>query len=268
MARAFDMPALYHWEPNTFSLKPLIVLHEKKVEFESRYVDFLAFEHAKMPATNSAIESAHNPEGEGPVLVHAGTAMSESFFICLYLDEAFPAVALRPKDAHGRWRVLALARFVNEVLSPAVSTLGSHAYLAPALKKRNRADVERAIEKLSTVEQKNGWRVALDDSYSPELIEDSRRKLGLAVKKMEDALAESGWLVGGAYSVADIDAFAILTATPKLAPDIINGQSAPRTMGWLDKIRNRPAVRVALAAAKTSAPDTAFTPGPEHSRWG
>jgi glutathione S-transferase len=267
MARAFDMPALYHWEPNTFSLKPLIVLHEKKIEFESRYVDFVAFEHAKIPATNSAIESAHNPEGEGPVLVHAGTAMTESFFICLYLDEAFPEVALRPKDAHGRWRVLAWARFVNEVLSPAVSTLGSHAYLTPALKKRNRADVERAIEKLPAVEQRNGWLAALAGNDSDDLIADSKRKLGIAAKKTEDALASGEWLIGP-YSLVDIDAFAILNVTPQLAPDVVNGQSSPRTMGWLDRMRNRTAVRAALAAAKTPAPETAFTPGPEHSRWG
>jgi glutathione S-transferase len=268
MARAFDMPALYHWEPNTFSLKPLIALNEKKVEFESRYVDFLAFEHAKIPATDTTIESAHNPEGEGPVLVHKGVAMSESFFICLYLDEAFPEVALRPKDAYGRWRVLAWARFVNEVLSPAVSTLGCHAYLAPALKKRDRASVERAVEKLPALEQRNGWLAALDDSYSEDLLADSKRKLGIAVKKTEDALAQSEWLIDGVFSLADIDAFSLLNAAPKLAPDIVNGQSSPKTMAWLDKIRNRPAVRAAFAAAKTSWPDTAFTPGPEHSRWG
>lgn len=266
MARAFDLPVLYHWEPNIFSLKPLIVLHEKKVEFESRYVDFLAFEHAKIPQTNSAIESGHNPEGEGPVLVHTGTAMSESFFICLYLDEAFPEVALRPKDAYGRWRVLAWARFVNEVLTPAVSTLGCHAYLAPALKGRNRADVERAIEKLPTVEQRSGWLAALNDSYS-DLIADSKRKLGIAAKKTEEALASGEWL-NGPYSLIDIDAFAMINAAPKLAPDVVNGQSNPKTMAWLERMRNRPAVRAALATAKTPAPETAFTPGSEHSRWG
>jgi glutathione S-transferase len=261
------MPALYHWEPNTFSLKPLIVLHEKKVEFESRYVDFLAFEHATIPATNTAIETAHNPEGEGPVLVHMGTAMSESFFICLYLDEAFPEAALRPKDAYGRWRVLAWARFVNEVLSPAVSTLGCRDYLTPALKIRNRADLERAIAKLPAAEQRNGWLAAVNGSYSDDLIADSKRKLGIAVRKTEEALAAGEWLIGG-YSLVDIDAFAMLNAAPTLAPDVVGGQSSPRTMAWLDRMRNRPAVKAALAVARTPSPETAFTPGPEHSRWG
>jgi glutathione S-transferase len=262
------MPALYHWEPNTFSLKPLIVLNEKKVEFESRYLDFLAFEHNKLPTVNTTIEITHNPEGEGPILVHAGTAMSESFFISLYLDEAFPEVKLRPADAHGRWRVLAWARFVNEVLTPAVSTLGCHAYLSPALKKRDRASLERAIEKLPTSEQRNGWLAALDGDYGDELLADSRRKLIIAVKKTEDALGQGDWLAGGTYSLADIDAFAMLAAAPKLAPDVLNGQTAPRTLAWLDRVRSRPAVKAAFAAARTSSPETCFTPGSEHSRWG
>lgn len=263
-----DMPALYHWEPNTFSLKPLIALNEKRLEFDSRYCDFASFAYAKVPSTKAAIETAHNPEGEGPVLVHAGTAMSESFFICLYLDEAFPERPLRPADAHGRWSVLAWARFVGEILSPAVSTLGCHKYLAPALRRRDRRDVERAIEAMPTHEQQAGWRAALDDSYSDDLLDDSRRKLGLAVKMAEDALAKSEWLIDGAFSLADIDMFALLHPAQKLAPDIIAAKKAPKTCAWLDKIRNRPAVRAAFAVAKSSAPDECFTPGPEHSRWG
>ena len=33
------MLELYHWEPNTFFLKPLIALKEKEAEFTSRYFD-------------------------------------------------------------------------------------------------------------------------------------------------------------------------------------------------------------------------------------
>lgn len=261
-----DKPVLYHWEPNTFSLKPLIALHEKGIAFDSRYTDFSAFEYASVPATNAEIESAHNPEGEGPVLVNNGTAMTESFFLSLYLDEAFLDKPLRPADAHGRWQILMWARFVGEVVSPAVSTLGCHKYLAPALAKRNRADVECAIEKLPTQESRSAWTAALNNSYSDDLLEDSRRKLGIAVKKAEDALAKSDWLVGKSFSLADIDMFALLHPAQKLAPDAFAG--APKTTAWLDRIKARPGVKAAFAMAKTAHPDECFTPGPEHSRWG
>ena len=38
------MLELYHWEPNTYFLKPLIALHEKKAGFASRWFDATSFE--------------------------------------------------------------------------------------------------------------------------------------------------------------------------------------------------------------------------------
>lgn len=262
------MLELYHWEPNTFSLKPLIALHEKGLEFASRYVDFLNFEQYALAPMKTAVEVQNNPEGEGPILVNRGVAMTESFFINIYLDEAFPERPLRPASAEGRWRVLMWGRFVNEVLAPAVSTLGCHKYLAPALKNRNRADVERAIARISVKESRDGWTAALDDSYSGELLDDSRRKIGIGIKKVEDALASAEWLAGKDFSLADIDVFALLHPVPGLAPDLLNARVAPRTWAWLGRIAQRASVKAALATAKTAKPHECFAPGPEHSRWG
>jgi glutathione S-transferase len=263
-----SMLELYRWEPNTFSLKPLIVLHEKGLEFADRYVDYLSFEQYDLPMMATSLEVRYNPEGEGPILVDRGAPMTESFFISLYLDEAYPARPLRPADAAGRWRVLMWARFVNEVLTPAVSTLGCHKYLAPALRSRGRRDIEKTIERMPTKEQRDGWLAALNNAYPEELLADSRRKVGVAVKKMEEALAGADWLAGDAYSLADIDAFALLAPVPMLADDLLNARVSPHAAAWLERIRTRPAVQAALASSKTGKPHEAFTPGPEHSRWG
>lgn len=261
------MIELYHWEPNTFSLKPLIVLHEKGLEFKSRYIDFLSFEQHALPMT-SAVEVSHNPEGEGPILVDRGVPMTESFFISLYLDEAYPAKPLRRSSAYCRWRVLMWARFANEVVAPAVATLGCHKYLAPALAGGDRANLEKMIERIPTKERRDGWRAALDNAYSEELLADSRRKIGIAVKKVEDALTENDWLGGESYSLADIDLFALLACVPDLAGELLNSRVAPRTFAWVEHIKSRPAVKAALGMSKTGKPLEAFAPGPEHSRWG
>ncbi|HUJ46912.1 MAG TPA: glutathione S-transferase family protein [Rhizomicrobium sp.] len=261
------MIELYHWEPNMFSLKPLIALHEKGVPFTSRYTDFGALEQYALPvALTGRMEVEHNPERDGPILVVDGTPMTESFFITLYLDDAYPEKPLRGPDAENRWRVLMWARFINEVLEPAVSTLGSRKFLSPLLQSRNRRDIEKTIERMPTKEQRDGWTAALAGSYSDDLVEDSRRKIGLAVKKFEDALAKGPWLAGQNYSLADINAFSILRPVQYLASDLL--ESASRTKDWLARIESRPAVKAALAASKTGKPHEAFTPGPEHSRWG
>ena len=259
------MLELFHGEPNMFSLKPLIALHEKGLDFAGHYLDYAAFEHLAAPSDATA-EVRYNPEGEGPVLMDQGQPMTESSFILLYLDEAYAATPLRSAKPEHRWRVLMWARFLNEVAAPAISTLGCHRYLAPTLKNRNRKDVERAIAEMPATEQQEGWRAALDDSYSQELLADSRRKAELAIKKVEAALAEEAWLAGPAYSLADIDAFALMRPLIRMLPELLH--AAPNTAAWLERIEIRPAVRKALSATKTGAPERSFTPGPEHCRWG
>src|SRR5215469_11824828 len=182
-SRAEAMLELYHGEPNTFSLKPLIVLHEKGLDYRSHYRAPTDFD-AVTASIRSALEVTYNPEGDGPILVDHGTAMTESFFISLYLDDAYPQVPLRATDAANRWRVLMWARFLNEVLAPAVVTLGCHTHLSPLLKSKNRAELERAIAAMPTPERRDGWQTALDGSWSGEVIEDSRRKIGIGVKKV------------------------------------------------------------------------------------
>jgi GSH-dependent disulfide-bond oxidoreductase len=256
---------LYHWEPNTFTLKVLIALNEKNLPFTGNYVDMLNFEHTGLPFARTT-EVAHNPELDGPVLVSDGVAMTESFFVALFADESSAENPLRPGCAYGRWEVLAWARFLNEVLAPAVSTLGAKKYLVPALAARDRRQVEAAIAGMPTEEQKAGWRMALDDGYSADLLADCRRKAEIGVRKVEAALAKSDYLVGNAFSLADIDAYTLVDPLADLAPELI--AAAPKTKAWLKRIAARPSVKASLAASRTKRPREAYTPGPEHSRWG
>lgn len=256
------MIELYHGEPNMFSLKPLIALHEKQLPFTSHYLDLEGLERLQW----ERFEVQYNPEGEGPVLIDRDAPMTESAFILLYLEDAYPDKPLRGSDPESRWRILAWARFLNEVTAPAVSTLGCHKFLAPQLEKRDRSKMERAVAKLASKEQQQAWRAAIDNNYSEDLLADCRRKLELSVKKIEAALQGNAWLAGADFSVADIDAFALLRPIAKNFPEFL--EEAPRTSAWLERIEARPAVQAALAMSKTGKPETSFTPGPEHSRWG
>ena len=262
------MLELFHWEPNGSWLKPLIVLHEKGLPFRSRYVDVLAVEHLQPGFLSPSRETQLNPEGEGPVLLHDGRQITESLFMIEYLEDAFPEKSLRPAGPLGHAQILAWARFINEVFMPAVNTLGCHTYLAPQFKGRSTTSLEASLARIPMKFLQDGWKLALTDGYSAELIEDSRRKVGLGVQRFEDTLSRSEWLVGSAYSLADVDAFAICNCLTTLAPGIVNDATTPRLIAWLKRIRARPAVGAALGASRTGKPEQAFVPGPEHSRWG
>ena len=253
------MLELYHWEPRGSGLKTLVCLHEKGLDFASHYVDLLAFEQCR-PAF-----LALNPLGQVPVLVHDGKILTESQFINEYLDEVFPKIPLRPGSAEDLWRMRVWGKFAGEVLAPAASTLGCHAHLVPAL---NGRDLSAELEYIPLPERRLAWLMARENTFSEELLADSRRKAGVAIARLEQRLADHDWLVGKAFSLADIELFAWCNDLEALTTDLLNSACAPATVSWLHRMRARPGVATALAYKRSSAPAGAFVPGPEHSRWG
>jgi glutathione S-transferase len=87
----------YHAEPLANSLKSMIPLMEKGLDYESRYVDLHKFEQ------HSDWFTAINPEGQVPVLDHDGVIITHTTVINEYLEDAFPDAnpadgPLRPRD--------------------------------------------------------------------------------------------------------------------------------------------------------------------------
>ena len=261
------MLELVHWEPHCGSLKVLVALQERSLDFHSRWVDFLSLEQYGL-APFAAPEAAITIEGESPVLVHDGNVIADSFNTLLYLDDAFPAPPLQPSTAAGQWRIQVWARLFAEVLAPSVSTLGCRRYLGAALAGRDRVALAQRVAQLAVHERRVAWEAALAGQYPEALIEDSHRKVGLALGKAEAALEKSAWLLESGFSIADIDLFGLANALPALVPDIAGSAVLPRLNAWLERMRARPAVQRALATSRSGHPQQAFAPGPEHSRWG
>ncbi len=256
---------LRHWEPNGFSLKPLIVLHEKDIAFESRYEDWTAFERAA--EFSGEMEVAYTLEREGPVLIHDGRPITDALFMMQFLDETYPTPPLMPAGAEALWELLTWGRLAGEALAPSVATLGCKAYLVPLLARPDRRDTaRRAIEAITNVERKAGWLAALDDGYSEAECADSRRKIGLVAQRIEDRLANQPYLLGESFSLADIELFGLARSLPVLG--VFEPGAFLKLHAWLARIEARPSVAKALAHSRTGSPETTFTPGPEHSRWG
>ena len=261
------MLELYHYEPNIYYLKPLIALQEAKAPFTSRYFDPTRLEQFGEGFPRS-VESSLNLEREGPVLVDGATVLSSSFFVLEYLAEALPGTGLLPGDAYGHYRARAWGQFVALQLSPGVCALGCAKYLAPALAAQDRGVLEARIGRIEPLERRAAWTAVIDGSYDAGTLAEVRERLAMPVQRIEDALGASPWLAGSQYSIADIDAFAMLSPLPELAPQQVSEKATPRIMQFLRRMRERPAVQQALALSKTGKPQEAFVPGAEPSRWG
>ena len=254
------MLELYHWEPTLESAKVMICLQEKGVDFTGHYVDVLALEQY------SADFLKINPAGQLPVLVRDGHKLMDSALLNEYLEEAFPDVALAPHDARGWYDTLCWGKYIEYNLDTSVSTLGWHQVMPAIMKQRDQKKLQEAVAGIPVKERQAAWTAALEYAYPEDQLENSRRKIGLAVQRIEETLAGSDWLLGNAYSIVDIDAFALMRPLPQLTPDLVNDRDTPRCMDWLKRINERPAVQKALAMGRSEQP--LYAPGPEHSRWG
>ena len=254
------MLKLYHWEPTLESAKVMLCLKEKGLEFTSHYVDILNMEQYSKDFLTL------NPAGQVPVLVHDSNILTDSALINEYLEEAFPENSLALHDAKGWYDTLCWGKYVEYNLDTSVSTLGWHQVMAPVIEQLDQKKLKDAIKSIPVKERQAAWSAAIDFSYTEDQLENSRRKINLAIQRIEDTLKKSEWLLGSNYSIIDIDAFALARTLPQLVPDIVNQKDTPATMAWLQRIHERPAVKAVLSMRKSDV--DLYAPGPEHSRWG
>ncbi len=261
------MLELYHSEPNTFFLKPLIALHEKQATFESRWFDAGQFGQVSL-GLSGEVEAHLHLEREGPLLRHGGTLISNSFFMLEYIAEALPGENLLPESPYDMYRARASGQFLGAHLGSLVPVLGCARYLAPQLAALDRAALDAQLAKIEPQERRVAWQSLVDGTYTPQILDTARERLKFPVSRVEATLTDGNWLAGPRYSIADIDAFAMLRVLPDLAPELVNPRATPRISDYLARIDSRPAVRAALAMSRSGKPEQQYVPGVEPSRWG
>jgi GSH-dependent disulfide-bond oxidoreductase len=261
------MIELYHAEPNTFFLKPLIALKEKGADFKAHYFDATKFDQFA-PNFPRNTESDLQLEREGPVLVDGGEIISSSFFMLEYISESVPGADINPGGELEHYRARAWGQFLGLGLGPVVYALGCAKYLTPALKKRDQNEVKGAIAKIEPVERRNAWLAVIDGSFTKDSEKAAIERAKFPVKRVEDWLSKNPWLTGSGYSIADIDAYALLSVLHDLAPEVVNATAAPRIMDFLNRMKSRESVQAALAMSKSGNPQQYFVPGAEPARWG
>lgn len=256
---------LYHGEPNGPSLAVLAALEESGVAVECRPIDLLAGERHALAGINEPLARDMGVEGEGPVLVVDGEAMTESVFVAQYLDEC-GAGQLQPKDAYAHWQMLMWCRRVTERCAPAAAFLGCKAHAHPRLKALDESAFEAIVGSIRSEDLRARWAAVRDGEFPDEQVADSIRHVTAAVAMVEDQLADGrDWLMGD-FSIADLETYGWLAGAIELVPEAFAGKQ--RALAWLKRVAERPSVKAALARATVADPRTAWAPGPEINRWG
>jgi len=247
---------LYHGEPNGPSLTVLATLIAKQVPAQLVRIDLTRGERHSLACAQEP-QVAMSVEGEGPVLVVEGEAMTESVFLACYLDDVGPGAALRPTDPYGRWETMTWCRQMIERTAPAAAYLGCRAHPP-------QADAA-LLQRIASIDLRARWREMMAGNFSEDHLSDSRTKIHQTVEKTEKRLDGRQWLMG-AFSIADIESYAWLAGMVSLVPEAFAGR--PRVTAWLERVRGQPAVTKALSLARSADPAAVWSVGPEINRWG
>jgi GSH-dependent disulfide-bond oxidoreductase len=257
---------LYHGEPNGPSLAVLAALFETGLEVELRHIDLLAGERHTIPGLTAPLARDLGVEGEGPVLVIDGEAMTESVFIAQYLDEAAGGVGLQPSDAFAHWEMLMWCRRVTERSAPAIALLGGKVGVKVRLAAMTDSAFAGITDRIVSEDLRQRWIDYRRGDFADAAIADSVTKLGDIVAAVEAQLQDGrAWLMC-AFSIADLETFCWWPGMVDLYPDIFADK--PLARAWIERVRSRPSVQRALALATVADPGKSWAPGPEINRWG
>jgi len=243
----------YHAEPAANSLKSMIPLIEKGLDWESVYVDLHKFEQHQPWFT------AINPEGQVPVLDHDGAIITHTTVINEYLEDAFPDAQpesgpLRPRDPVGAARMRYWNKFVDEHVMNFVSMHGWHRMVGIIARNIESGEFEKLLASIPLPDQRKKWATARS-GFSESDLANATSKIEYAVDKVERQLGETAWLAGDAYTLADINFYSHCgMMVERMFPDMEIAKRCPRLIEWRDRMTARPAVARALAGEDRTAP--------------
>ena len=230
------MMILHHGWRSSASRRVRLCLEEKGLAYEGHVVDMAKLEH------HSSEYLKINPLGVIPTLIHDGRPLHESGTICEYLDESFPDPPLRPETPYERGVMRNWIRHIDGLIGNLIIFNWRH-HLAKTAQQWSDQELAEMLRKTPSKERQEAWLRAARKPYTEEERNAARDKLVRdLLDRMEEALKPSGWLVGHAYSIADISAAPFVKRLDEeIAPDEVTAGKHPRVTEWWTRMQARPA---------------------------
>ena len=229
------MLILHHGWRSSASRRVRLCLEEKGLSYQGHDIDMAKMEH------HSPGYLKINPLGVIPTLIHDGRPLHESGTICEYLDESFPDSPLRPETPYERAEMRNWIRHIDGLIGNLIVFNWRH-HLQKVAQQWSDQELAEKLKNIPSRERQEAWLRVARKPYTEEERDAARGKLVQLLDKMEAALAPSGWLVGQAYSIADIAAVPFVKRIDEeIAPDQLSENNHPCVSAWWTRMQARPA---------------------------
>ena len=231
---------LFHFWDSFCSFKVRICLEEKQLAWQGRHLDLMSFDNLKPDYL------AINSKAVVPTLRHDGALIPESSIINEFLDERYPEPALRPEDPLARARMRYWVKVEEDELFTAVRPASLNLMMKQAFARYTEADLDRLLATHPRPYLVPTLKKMFLDPPDPKAVDQSRRALSVTLTKMNKSLATEGpWLVGSAYSLADIAAAPVIDRIQRLGMADL-WDNLPAVQDWVERVSSRAAYRRAM----------------------
>ena len=226
------MIELYHNDMSVCAEKVRFALGEKSLQWTSHHLNLRAGDQQKPEYLRL------NPNAVVPTLVDNGMVIIESTVINEYIDDAYPEPRLKPVDAAARAHMRLWTKQLDEGVHAATSVVSS----AIAFRYQKLANGIEALEEFhkkmpDVVKRERSWETVtkgVESRFFPEAIKRFDKLLG----DLEIALADSTWLAGEEFSLADIGYAPYITRLDHLQLQFL-WDRRPHVPAWYERVRER-----------------------------
>lgn len=237
---------LYHHGSSVCAAKVRLAMAEKNLAWDGVYIDILKGEQFTPEYLRL------NAKGVVPTLVHDDLVIPDSTVIIEYLDQIAPDSSVHPTDPWDRAQARYWTKAVDEDLHPAcgaVTFVCSHRHTV--LRDLGEEGLKTFLASTPKISVTSNWKDQKDAftryGFDAPGAADKVKLYDDYLHKMEAALQHGDWLVGDAFSIADI---ALTPYVNRLAMMSMRGMweggRLPRVEAWFARIEARPAFRQCL----------------------
>jgi len=227
------MLALYHDWDSLCSFKVRVCLAEKGLDWTERLVRLETFDHLKPDYLRI------NPNAVVPALDHDGRIVVESSVINEYLDDVFPAPALRPADPYERARMRIWVKYQDDVIHHAVRPATFQLMIKLRVRRLGRDKVEELVRNHPMPERAVAYRDWATGETDLDAVRGSIAKFNEIIDRMDRALAQGPWLAGDTFSLADCAVASFVDRVEHLRMAAL-WRDRPRVADWVARIKARP----------------------------
>jgi glutathione S-transferase len=223
---------LYHAGPSVCSIKVRLVLAEKDLSWDGKILNLQRGDQFHPDYRKI------NPNAVVPTLIHDGRTIVESTIILEYLEDAFPTPSLMPHEAFTRATARRWMKKIDDYLHGDCAALTFAIAFRRILQQKTPEELEARFAAIPNPVMRERQREAVWLGLDAPHVTAALRNYDEFIEEMEETMAQSAYLAGDSYSLADAAVASYVNRAAMLKMEGL-WSKRPAVAAWFARMRVR-----------------------------